>query len=162
VTRSPVVFQTPMGIAVTPDNSQLWVADSEAGQVVVLSTGDLQQGAAIPVSGTPWRVAISSDGSTAYVSNANADAVTVIDVATQKVTATIALGSFSTPNNVTKDSSYTQAHHMPTWVAEAPDGSIWVTCNVSSSIAIIDPASGAVVDSFEVGLGDSPSGIAFA
>jgi phospholipase C len=138
------------------------VADSEGGQVVVLSAGDLQQGAAIPVSGTPWRVAISSDGSTAYVGNANADTVTVIDIATQKVTATIPLGSFSTPNDVTKDSSYTQVHHMPTWIAEAPDGSIWVTCNVSSSVAIIDPTSGAVVDSFEVGLGDSPAGIAFA
>jgi phospholipase C len=162
VTKSPVIFQTPMGIAVTPDNSQLWVADSEGGQVVVLSAGDLQQGAAIPVSGTPWRVAISSDASTAYVGNANADTVTVIDIATQKVTATIPLGSFSTPNDVTKDSSYTQVHHMPTWIAEAPDGSIWVTCNVSSSVAIIDPTSGAVVDSFEVGLGDSPAGIAFA
>ncbi len=160
-TMSPASLQSPLGLAVTPDGSELWVVDAGADAVVIVSSADLSKQATIAVGDTPWRVAISADGSTAYVTNTNDDTVSVIDVASRAVTATIALGSFTTPNLVKTGTSYTQAHHMPTGVAQAPDGSIWVTCNVSSSLAIIDASTNAVTSSVEIGLGDSPATIAF-
>ena len=47
-------------------------------------------------------------------------------------------------------------------VALSPDGHIWVACNASSSMVVIDPATNAVVKSIDIGLGDEPTGIAFA
>jgi phospholipase C len=161
VTKSPAAFVSPMGLAVTPDGSALWVVDTDADRVVVVSATDLSQQGTIEVGDTPWRVAITSDATAAYVTNANDDSVSVIDVASMKVTATIALGGFNAPNNVKKGTTYPQLHHQPTAVAQAPDGSIWVTCNVSSSLAIIDPTSNTVTDSLEIGLSDSPAAIAF-
>jgi phospholipase C len=162
VAKSPVALQSPMGIAVSPDGSTFWVVDADADRVAGISASTLGQTASVATGDTPWRVAVTADGKSLYVSNTNADSVSVIDVASQKVTQTIALGAFTTPNNVVKGTSFSQAHHQPTAIAQAPDGSIWVVCNVSSSLAIIDPTSQTVVDSLEIGLSDSPSAIVFA
>jgi phospholipase C len=161
VTKSPVEFQSPLGVAVTPDGSSFWVTDVDADSVVVISASDLSQKGSISVGDTPWRVAVSSDGTSAYVTNANADTVSVIDTASMAVTDTIALGGFNTPNNVDKGTTFALLHHQPTAVAVASDGSVWVVCNVSSSLAIIDPTSNTVVDSLEIGLSDSPTAIVF-
>jgi phospholipase C len=161
VTKSPVTFQSPMGIAVSPDGSSFWVVDAEANHVKVVAASNLENQGKITVGTTPWRIAISSDGKSAWVTNANDDSVSVINTATMKVTTTIALGGFNTPNNVKPGTTFPQLHHQPTAVAQASDGSVWVVCNVSSSLAIIDPASNAVVSSLEIGLSDSPAAIAF-
>jgi YVTN family beta-propeller protein len=47
-------------------------------------------------------------------------------------------------------------------VGLSPDGNMWVTCNASSSVVVIDPATNAVVKSIDIGLADEPTGIAFA
>ena len=161
VTKSPVSFQSPLGVAVTPNGDTIGVVDVDANQVIGIATDNLGQIGSVAVGNTPWRLAFSSDSSTAYVTNANDDTVSVIDVASGSVSATIALGGFEAPNNVTKNSTYAQLHHAPTAVAVAPDGSVWVVCNVSSSLAVIDPATNTVSASLEIGLSDSPAAIAF-
>jgi YVTN family beta-propeller protein len=37
-----------------------------------------------------------------------------------------------------------------------------VACNTSSSLVVIDPSSNSVIKSIDIGLGDDPTGIAFA
>jgi YVTN family beta-propeller protein len=37
-----------------------------------------------------------------------------------------------------------------------------VTCNASSSLVVIDPSTNTVSESIDIGLGDVPTGIAFA
>ena len=63
------------------------------------------------------------------------------------MTATIALGT---------------GNHIPTAIAASPLGAIWVACNTSSSVVVIDPTSNAVAHSTDLGLGNGPTGIAFA
>ena len=99
---------------------------------------------------TPWNTAFSADGATAYVANANDNTVSVVDTASQRVMDTIGLGAGNG-----------QVNQIPTAIALGPDGEIWVACNTSSSLAVIDPASHTVTQSIEIGLGDEPTGIAF-
>ncbi|HTW13059.1 MAG TPA: alkaline phosphatase family protein, partial [Solirubrobacteraceae bacterium] len=163
VTKAPVAFHNAHGVTFSPDGTQLWVADSEQDQVVVLNAGSLTAHTRIAVGKTPWNTAFSADGTAAYVTNTNDDTVSAIDVLTLKPLTTIALGSFQAPNKVVKGATFTQLHHQPTAIACSPaDGSLWVTCNSSSSLAVISPATNAVTDSIEIGLGDDPTGIAFA
>ena len=58
--------------------------------------------------------------------------------------------------------TFTQLNQIPTAAALSPDGKIWVACNASSSLVVIDPSSNAVIKSIDIGLGDEPTGIAFA
>ena len=117
----------------------------------MLDTSSLRAVGRVAVGKTPWNTAFTADGSSAYVTNANDDTVSVIDTASPSVTTTIALGG----------SSSGQLNHTPTAIALSPEGNIWVACNTSSSLAVIDTSSNTVIDSTDIGLGDDPTGIAF-
>ncbi len=145
-------LHNPHGVTVTPDSTQAYLTDSERDRVVVVGTASLRTAGRIPVGATPWNTAFTADGSSAYVTNANDDTVSVIDTASQNVTTTIALGA---------NLSTGQINHIPTAVALSPGGDIWVACNVSSSLVVIDTSSNTVIDSTDIGLGDDPTGIAF-
>ena len=142
----------PHGVAVTPDGKRAYVTDTERDEVVVLSTSTLRTVGRIGVGRSPWNTAFTADGAKAYVSNANENTVSAIDTARGRVVRTIALGS----------GAGGQLNHIPTGIALSPEGHIWVACNVSSSIVVIDPSTDTVVQSIEIGLGDGPTEIAFA
>jgi phospholipase C len=149
----------PHGVAVTPDGKHAWVTDSERDQVVVLSTSSLRTVGRIGVGRTPWSTAFTSDGSRAYVTNANDNTVSVINTATQRVTKKVPLGSFTYTDTVT---TFTQPNQIPTAIALAPDNRyMWVACNVSGSLAIIDTTTNAVTNTAQAGLATEPTGIAF-
>jgi YVTN family beta-propeller protein len=69
-----------------------------------------------------------------------------------EVERTIALGA---------NSSTGQINQIPTAITLCPDGTIWVTCNASSSLVVIDISSNQVIESIDIGLGDVPTGLAF-
>ena len=152
-------LHNPHGVAVTPDGSHAYITDTERDQVIVVDTASLRTVARIGVGKTPWNTAFTADGSTAYVTNANEDTVSVIDNRSRRVTTKIPLGSGTTTDSVT---SFTQLNHVPTAAALGPDGNIWVACNASSSLVVIAPSSNTVSKSIDIGLGDEPTGIAFA
>jgi YVTN family beta-propeller protein len=70
----------------------------------------------------------------AYIANSGANTVSVINTATNKVTATIPVGSF------------------PLGVTVTPDGgNVYVTNSNSASVSVIDPVSSTVIDTVPVG-----------
>ena len=93
------------------------------------------------------------------MTNANENTVSVINTATQRVTNKIPLGSFTYTDTVT---TFTQPNQIPTAIALAPDNRyMWVACNVSGSLAIIDTTTNAVTNTAQAGLATEPTGIAF-
>ncbi|HXO09089.1 MAG TPA: beta-propeller fold lactonase family protein, partial [Solirubrobacteraceae bacterium] len=152
-------LRNPHGVAVTPDGSHAYITDSDHDSVVVVNTSSLRAVDRIRVGKTPWNTAFTADGSSAYVTNANDDTVSVIDTGSRSVSKTIGLGSGTTTDSKT---SFTQLNHIPTAVALSPDDNIWVACNASSSLVVIAPSSKTVSTSIDIGLGDEPTGIAFA
>src|SRR6202044_1428725 len=140
---------------VTPDGKHAWVTDSERDQVVVLATSGLRTVGRIAAGATPWNTAFSADGSTAYVTNSNDNTVSVINTATHRVTGRIPLGSFTYTDTKT---TFSQPNQIPTAIGLAPDNRyLWVACNVSGSLAIIDTTTNAVTNTAQAGLGTEPT-----
>lgn len=79
------------GVAVKPDETEIYVASSDADIVTVVSS-DGESTEAIPVGRDPGRVAFSRDGRWALVANGGDDTVSVIDTATRTVARTVTVG----------------------------------------------------------------------
>ncbi len=100
VTGSPIpVGSFPIGVAVSPDGSRVYVTNQCAsssctnGTVSVIDTASGQvTGSPIPVGSSPIGVAVSPDGSRVYVANNGSNTVSVIDTANNSVT-TITVGA---------------------------------------------------------------------
>ena len=162
-TKANADFHNAHGVSFSPDGTQIWVADSEQNQIVVLEASSLNPITTIPVGNTPWNTAFSADGTQAYVTNINDDTVSVVNVASLQASGLVALPQFEAENLVVTGTSYPQLHHQPGAIGLSPaDGTIWVACNSSSSVAVINPSTNQVTNSFEIGLGYDPVGIAFA
>jgi YVTN family beta-propeller protein len=59
----------PHGIAVTPDESEIWVANRSSGTVNIINANSLQVIGLINVGGLPDEVVFSHDGTRAYITN---------------------------------------------------------------------------------------------
>ena len=140
------VEDSPVGVAVTPDGTRVYVANSQSSSVSVVDTSTNSVVATVKVGNGPSGIAITPDGMRAYVANGNASSVSVIQTSSNTVVATI-----SVANN-------------PYGVAITPDGTrAYVTIAGSSvitngSVAIIDTSSNTVVATAVVGL--VPAGVA--
>jgi YVTN family beta-propeller protein len=93
------VGNRPLGVAVTPDGSNIYIANnnsptfSRPGTVSVIDTAtNTVIGSAIPVGISPDGVAVTPDGSKVYVSNGGSN-ISVINTATKMVMATIPVGA---------------------------------------------------------------------
>jgi YVTN family beta-propeller protein len=96
----------PWGLAVTPDGSKVYVANSSLpGFVTVIDTATNAVTATIPNGSVNYAVAVSQDGSKVYVTNTGSNSVSVIDTATNTVKATIPAGSYPWGVAVTPDGS---------------------------------------------------------
>ncbi len=134
----PVGFM-PTNLAVTPDGSQVWVADSgpqtstsSLWDIAVIDTATNTVVSTLDVGGDPTDVVFSPDGSTAYVTAANG--LYVFDVSSQKqVDFVPGLGS-------------------PMSVAVTPDGSyLYVTETDTGKLAEISASTDQVVQTITVG-----------
>jgi YVTN family beta-propeller protein len=90
------------GIAVTPDNTKVYVAAN--AELYVINTADLQVIATLSASG-PWDLALSHDGAALYVVNGTSGTLAVVDTVAHAVTATVPVET------------------LPNAVAAAPDDS---------------------------------------
>jgi YVTN family beta-propeller protein len=159
VVGSPItVGSSPIGVAVTPDGSKVYVVNSNplgsSGTVSVIATATNTVVATIPVGLSPQGVAVTPDGSKAYVTNSNPSAfprppgtVSVIDTATDTV-----VGSPITVGT------------SPLGVAVTPDGrKVYVTNSnpfgSSGTVSVIDTTTNTVVGS-PITVGNFPVGVA--
>ncbi len=153
------VGSEPAGVAVSPDGSRVYVANScgtspcntSNATVSVIDTATDSVVATVNVGYAPFGVAVNPDGSRVYVANECGNSsscgsngtVSVIDTATDSVVATVNVGS------------------VPFGVAVSPDGSrVYVvnecgtsTCSssVNDTVSVIDAANNSVATSVTVG-----------
>ncbi len=128
----------PMSLAVTPDGSQVWVANTgpqtggqSLGGISVISAATLKVTASMHLPTDPRDIAFSPSGATAYVTTS--DGLWVINTATLHVVTVIhGLGD-------------------PEGVAVAPDGTVYVTNTVQSQVEVISGATNTVTDTIQVG-----------
>jgi YVTN family beta-propeller protein len=114
-------------VAMSPDDSLVYVANFGSNTVSVLAAATDTVIATIPVGNNPYGVALSPDGTRAYVVNESSDDVTVIDTATSTVIDTIAVGP------------------LPLWPTLTPDGTRLLVTSQVSGLWAIDPVTDTVV-----------------
>jgi len=129
----------PQNLAVTPDGSQVWVADTgpqtgepSLGGISVISASSDTVTSTFSLPGDPREIAFSPSGATAYVTTG--DGLLVISTATHRVTAVIpGLGN-------------------PEDVAVSPDGkTVYVTNTAQGLVDVISAATNRVTGAIKVG-----------
>jgi YVTN family beta-propeller protein len=129
----------PIGVAVSPDGSKVYVTNRGTGTVSVIDTATNIVIATIPVGLNPIGVAVKPNGSKVYVATDDFNTrpiVSVIDTATNIVIATIAVGL------------------SPNGVAVKPDGSkVYVASFDANTVSVIDTATNIVIATIPVGNG---------
>ncbi|SCK31427.1 IPT/TIG domain-containing protein [Streptomyces sp. WMMB 322] len=179
-------FQGPAGVALTPDGSKVYVANSSGEEVTVVDAGNnVVTGSLITVGISPYGVAIA--GTKAYVPNSTDSTVSVIDTATDTVTDTINGENFNTPFwvaiagttayvtnaandtvtviNTATDTVTTTINgtnfNSPREIAVTPDGTkAYVANNGGTTVTVIDTGTN-TVSGTPITVGTSPYGVAF-
>ena len=135
------VGSNPNGVAVTPDGSKVFVANTATNTVSVINT-TTNVSTPIVVGANPRSVAITPDGLKLYVTNSGGSTVSIVDVLSGVVSGEITVGS------------------NPVGVAFSRDGTNAIVTNSgANTISIIDPASDAVTSTLEVQI--NPIAVAF-
>ena len=124
----------PVGVAVSPDGSRVYVADYGGVSVSVIDASNNTVVATVTDLSQPAGVAVSPDGSRVYVANYGGGSVIVIDTSNNTVVATVTVGT------------------NPFGVAVSPDGSrVYVTNAGGGSVSVIDTSNNTVVATVTVG-----------
>jgi YVTN family beta-propeller protein len=145
VVSTITVGSQPLGVAITPDGTKVYVANDASATVSVINTATNAVIKTItlgtPGNPDPIGVAVSPDGSVVFISSGFPgpnNLVYVIATATDTVTATINIG-----NNVN-----------PWGVAFTPDGSLaYVARQNTGDVAVIDPVMNTVMAYIPTGAG---------
>jgi len=173
-------IDTTEGVAVTPDGSQVFGAETGQYDVVAVDTGTGAK-TYIEVGAYPQDVAVSPDGSTVYATVTGGDTgpggsnqVAVISTVTDTVTGDITVGTAPRQVVFSPDGSYayvTTAHSIdvidvasstvvqriadppgPQGIAISPDGStLYVTNPATNTVLVVDAATGNVTAAIRVG-----------
>ena len=180
----------PHGLRLSPDESELYVANVEDGSVSVIDTQELTEVARIPVGAAPVQVGFTPSGDQVYVSLRDENRVAVIDTASREVTNRIDVGPNPIQMFATPDGAYVYVANQGTeaepndtvsvieiesgnvietittgsgahGVSASADGAfVFVTNIADDSVSIIDVASQEVLKTVPVG--DRPNGIVYA
>ena len=133
----------PFGVAVSPDGTRVYVANSGTTTVSVIdTTTNPHTVSAVTVGTNPRGVAVSPDGTRVYVTNHLDGNVSVIDTT-------------ATPNTVTSVTVGTN----PFGVAVSPDGTRVYVANTGGvgTVSVINTSTNSVTG---VTLGSAPAGVA--
>ena len=131
----------PHGLRLSPDESELYVANVEDGSVSVIDTQDLTEVARIPVGAAPVQVGFTPSGDQVYVSLRDENRVAVIDTSSRQVTNRIDVGPNPIQMFATPDGAYVYVANQGT-DAEPND-----------TVSVIDTATGEVVKTITTGGG---------
>ena len=145
VTATVNVGSYPYGVAISPDGTKVYVANSDnPGIVSVISTITNQVVATVPVGQYPYGVAVTPRGTKVYVTEGyDPGQVSVIDTVTNQVAATVNVGK------------------APTGIAVTPDGTkVYVANGGNSNVSVINTATDQVIAT--VSVGNAPQGVAIS
>lgn len=124
----------PIGVAVNPASTRVYVADFGSDAVTVIDTATNAVAASIPVDPLPATVAVNPTANRAYVTHRGSGNLTVIDTATNTVAGTVPVGGFLAG------------------VAVSPVGTrLYVGEVILGEIPVIDVATGTVLTRIPVG-----------
>jgi len=137
VTATISAGSQPAGVAVSPDGSRVYVANTASQNVSVIDSGTntVISAITIPVSSQssfadPIGVAVSPDGNRVYVTAYGAGTVSVIDAATNAITSTIAIPC--------DGCQYTGLGRAPWGLAISSDGSrVYVADAFGASVSVL-------------------------
>ena len=167
---------TPMGIAVHPAQSTVFVTAHSGGTVSAINTGSNAVVWSVATGIRPHGVAVSSAGTELIVANMGGDKATIIDISTRTAVATVPVqnapsGVATSPNapiayvaNAGSASisviSLTSRTVVATWatgsnplgLAVSPDGSkLYVASNGNGSLSVLDTSNGFPLTSVQTG-----------
>ena len=91
-TPKPFLDTYTHGLALTPDESELYVTSMPGNAIHIFKVPGLDRVAKVDVGRDPNWIVFRRDGKFAFVSNTTDNSVSVIDTATRKVSATVAVG----------------------------------------------------------------------
>lgn len=123
----------------------LVAVDKVGGKVRFYDPRTFEETGVVEVDKLPHEVAISADHSVAYVSiygpgifgnnPTPAQTIAVVDLATKKQVRTISVAPYFAPHGM----------------MVAPDGRLWVSCDASAKLIVVDPATDRVEAAFDTG-----------
>lgn len=117
------------------DSGRVWVVNPDNDSVSVIDARSMTRIAEVPVGGNPRTLALAGDGCV-WVANRDSATISVVDPASLQVAKTVALPRASQPFGI---------------VFSPSDGTAWLTLEALGQVARLDPASGAITASLEVG-----------
>ena len=124
VTKTIKVGQRPRGVALSKDDSLLFVCAGDDDTIQIIDTKTLKIVGDLPSGPDPEQLRVSPDGATVFVANENDALLTAIDVASRKVVTEFSVGV------------------EPEGVAVSPDGNMVVNTSETTSMAhLIDKRS---------------------
>lgn len=134
------ILASPAAVSTAKPAGLLLVLNKSANTMAFVDPESLQVLGTVPTGQGPHEVAVDASGRIAYVANYGTAAepgstLSVIDIPSRKVTSTIDLGAFRRPHGI----------------VIAPDGNLWVTCEGSEAVVVVDPKQGKVVRSHRTG-----------
>ncbi len=141
VVKSLTVEAKPFAIAITPNSSKAFVANSAGNSVSVIDLSNNSFSKTIDagdgfVSLEPVAIVISSDGAQAFVANRGSNDVAIINTQTENVVRTEAVGA------------------TPTGLALLPDDSrLYVSNRDDDTISVLNTSTGALVATLPVSAG---------
>jgi len=94
---------SPVGVAVSPDGSRVYVANYYGGSVSVIDTSNNTVVATVTGLSYPYGVAVTPDGARVYVANNGSGSVSMISTGTNTVVGTVTVGSNHTSVAVSPD-----------------------------------------------------------
>jgi gliding motility-associated-like protein len=168
----------PFDLAITPDDSKIYVTNIGSDNVSVIGTATNTVIATIPVGTAPWNLTIAPDGSRVYVGNYNSGSISVINTASNTVMATFPVEQWPSGMAVSPDgsllylasayynnvqvintSSYTLVATIPVgtspWgITLSPDGSkLYVANQTPGNVSVINTATKTVIATIATGKG---------
>jgi YVTN family beta-propeller protein len=85
--------QRPMGLALSPDDKQLFVSTGRGGGVAVVDVAKRDFDHLIDgVGARPWGIAIAADGKHVFTANGPSDDLSIVDVQSGKLEKKVQLG----------------------------------------------------------------------
>src|ERR1035437_6274707 len=132
VTATVDVGSYPYGVAITPDGTKIYVANSDnPGIVSVIGTVTNQVAAMVNVGKAPTGIAVTPDGTKVYVANDGNSNVSVINTATDQVIAIVPVGNASQGVAISLDGT-------KVYVANNKDGTVFVIDTTTNTVTTVN------------------------